>query len=190
MFVERIKQTVESVKQTIREDPGYANAIYRARVDLVEGVKCIATAQSSNPLQFDEPASPNLGLGCSINSGGKQLGMVPTELYLISVGSCLAIGCGMFAAMRDIELDQLTVELKGHLDMKGFLDMDDTVSPGFNRIEYELTVRSSAPEETLKQIVRLAVARSPIMVNVTEEVEMRGEVSINSRRFTPELAAV
>jgi len=189
MFIEQIKQTVNDVRNGIIDDPGRAKAIYRVQIDLVEGVKCVATAQSSNPLKFEEPPAPKLGLGCSIHSDGKEMGMVPTELYLASVGSCLAIGLGMFAAMRDVVLDQVTIKLSGHLDLRGFLENDNSVSPGFSKIEFEAIVRSEAPDDVLREIARLALERSPIMVNVTEEIEMGGTVSLNNVKFNHEAAA-
>jgi hypothetical protein len=39
MFNERIKQIFEGTRNAIINDPDQANAIYRARVDLVEGVR-------------------------------------------------------------------------------------------------------------------------------------------------------
>jgi uncharacterized OsmC-like protein len=179
---ERIKQAIEGVRNAISNDPDQANAIYRAHVDLVEGVKCVATAQSSSPLSFDEPVSPNLGLGCKIDSGGKELGMVPSELFLVSLGSCFAVGFGTFAALHDVELHQVSIELSGHVDLRGVLGMDDSVPVGFKRIEYTLTVRSPAPEEVLREVTRLAVERSPMMQNLSSEVEVEGTVLVNNVR--------
>jgi len=180
---ERIKQTIEGARNAISNDPDQANAIYRARVDLVEGVKCVATAQSSSPLSFDEPVSPNLGLGCKIDSGGKELGMVPSELFLVSLGSCFAVGFGTFAALHDVELHQVSIELSGHVDLRGVLSMDESVPVGFKRIEYTVTVRSPAPEEVLREVTRLATERSPMMQNLSSKVEVDGTILVNNVRF-------
>jgi len=179
---ERIKQTIEDVRNAISNDPAQANAIYRAHVDLVEGVKCVVTAQSSSPLSFDEPVTPNLGLGCKIDSGGKELGMVPSELFLVSLGSCFAIGFGTFAALHDVELHQVSIEISGHIDLRGALSMDESVPIGFKRIEYSVTVRSPAPEEVLREVTRLAVERSPMMQNLSNEIDVDGTVLVNNVR--------
>ncbi len=180
---ERIKQAIEGVQNAISDDPHQANAIYRAHVDLVEGVKCVATAQSSSPLSFDQPVSPNLGLGCKIDSGGKELGMVPSELFLVSLGSCFAIGFGTFAALHDVELHQVSIEISGHIDLRGALSMDESVPIGFKRIEYSVTVRSPAPEEVLREVTRLAVERSPMMQNLSNEIDVDGTVLVNNVRI-------
>ncbi len=179
---ERIKQAIEGVRNAINNDPDQAKAIYRAHVDLVEGVKCVATAQSSSPLGFDKPVSPNLGLGCKIDSGGKELGMVPSELFLVSLGSCFAGGFGTFAALHDVELHQVSIELSGHVDLRGVLGMDESVPVGFKRIEYTVTVRSPAPEEVLREVTRLAVERSPMMQNLSSEIDVDGTVLVNNVR--------
>ncbi len=183
MFNERIKQIFEGTRNAIINDPDQANAIYRARVDLVEGVKCVATAQSSSPLSFEEAVSPNLGLGCKVDSGGKELGMVPSELFLVSLGSCFAIGFGVFAGLHDVELDQVSIELSGHSDLRGALGIDESVPVSFKRIEYTVTVRSSAPEEVLQEVTRLAVERSPVIQNVSSDVDLVRTVLINNVRF-------
>ncbi len=180
---ERIKKSIEGVRNAISNDPDQANAIYRAHVDLVEGVKCVATAQSSSPLSFDEPVSPNLGLGCKISSGGKELGMVPAELFLVSLGSCFAIGFGTFAALHDVELHQVSIEISGHIDLRGALSMDESVPIGFKRIEYSVTVSCPAPEEVLREVTRLAVERSPMMQNLSSEIDVDGTVLVNNVRF-------
>jgi hypothetical protein len=160
MLAEKIKHNIEGVREKIIDDPSQANAIYRARVDLVEGVKCVATAQSSDPLSFDEPVGPNMGLGCKVDSGGKELGMVPAELFLVSIGSCIAIGFGAFAALHDVVLHQVSVKLSGYFDARGFLGLD-----------------------LLREVTRLAVERSPILKNVSSEIEVHGTVTVNDVVF-------
>ena len=179
---ERIKQRVKDVRNAISNDPEQAKAIFRAHVNLVEGVKCVVTAQSSSPLSFDEPVSPKLGVGCRVDSGGKDLGMVPSELFLVSLGSCFAVGFGTFAAEHDVELHQVSIELSGHVDLRGMLSMDESVPIGFNRIEYTVTVRSPAPEEVLREVTRLAIERSPMMQNLSNEIDVDGTVLVNNVR--------
>jgi uncharacterized OsmC-like protein len=118
-----------------------------------------------------------------VDSGGKELGMVPAELFLVSLGSCFAIGFGVFAGLHDVELDQVSIELSGHVDLKGVLGIDESVTVGFKRIEYTVTVRSSAPEEVLQEVTRLAVERSPMMQNVSSDVDVDGTVLINNVKF-------
>jgi uncharacterized OsmC-like protein len=183
MLAEKIKHNIEGVREKIIDDPSQANAIYRARVDLVEGVKCVATAQSSDPLSFDEPVGPNMGLGCKVDSGGKELGMVPAELFLVSIGSCIAIGFGAFAALHDVVLHQVSVKLSGYFDARGFLGLDESVPLSFTRIEYSVTVRSTAEEDLLREVTRLAVERSPILKNVSSEIEVHGTVTVNDVVF-------
>ena len=54
-----------NTKAAILADPSRARAVFRVRVDSIDGVRSTVTAQSPNPPSFDEPAAPNLGLGCS-----------------------------------------------------------------------------------------------------------------------------
>jgi len=45
-----------------------------------------------------------------------------------------------------------------------------------------VTVRSPAPEEVLREVTRLAVERSPMMQNLSNEIDVDGTVLVNNVR--------
>ncbi len=87
----------------------------------------MVTAQSSNPMSFAESAATNLGLGCSIEHEGKNVGMAPGEMYLASICTCIVTSIEVFADIMNVEVDRATVEVIGTGDLRGLLEIDPDV---------------------------------------------------------------
>lgn len=184
----RIASVLESARRAIGEDEKNANAIFRVRVDLMEGVRCSITAQSSDPLSFEEPAGPRLGLGCALKREGRDIGMAPGEMFLASVGSCLAVAYGVYAELMGIKLDQASVEVAGYLDLRGVLDLAPGVSCGFERAEYHAMLRSGADRARLEELALVADRKSPILATARQGIRIDPSFTINGKPFVSEPA--
>ncbi len=60
--------------------------------------------------------------------------------------------------------------LEGDLDLHGFLGMDEKVRSGHTNIRMTLKVKGDVPEETLKELVEVAKARSPVYDMISNPV--------------------
>jgi hypothetical protein len=78
------------------------------------------------------------------------------------------------AAVSGIKLGEIESEVKGDLDLRGFLGISDEVRPGYQEIRINFKVKTD-PEnlETLKELVKLSpvydVVSSGTRVNVQIE---------------------
>jgi hypothetical protein len=75
------------------------------------------------------------------------------------------------AAVRGIKLGEIESEVKGDLDLRGFLGISDEVRPGYQEIRVNFKVKTDAENlETLKELVKLSpvydVVSSGTRVNV------------------------
>ena len=66
--------------------------------------------------------------------------------------------------------------LEGELDLHGFLGMDKKVRSGYKNISIHLKVTGDVPEETLKELVQVAQARSPVYDMVSNPVPIAVQV--------------
>jgi len=78
------------------------------------------------------------------------------------------------AAVRGIKLGEIESEVKGDLDLRGFLGISDEVRPGYQEIRVNFKVKTDAENlETLKELVKLSpvydVVSSGTRVNVQIE---------------------
>lgn len=55
------------------------------------------------------------------------------EILLFSLGACQEITTKAFANAMGVPLTRVSVQLKGHIDLRGFFAVDDSVRAGFNK---------------------------------------------------------
>lgn len=109
--------------------------------------------------------------------GGTDRAVDPLELHLASLGTCLTIGWVTQAAKRGVDSRDLTIEVRGEYDLRGYRALDDDVQPGFSAIGYSVNVESDAPAELLDEIRVAAERTSPMFDNVINGAPVAGSVT-------------
>lgn len=62
----------------------------------------------------------------------------------------MTVGYAANAAVMGIDLENLEIKSEGELDLRGFLGLDPTVKPGYDKVRYTVTIRTSAPSEQVQ----------------------------------------
>jgi uncharacterized OsmC-like protein len=96
----------------------------------------------------------------------------PVEFVLHALAGCITTSLVYHAAARGHKITEVESTLEGELDLHGFLGMDETVRSGYKNIK----VKGDVPAETLKELVGIAQARSPVYDIVTHPVPVTVEV--------------
>ncbi len=164
-----LKEALSKTVQGIQQNPVMSQVVFEARTALVEGVRCTGQVRDFAPILVDEP--PELG--------GGDKGANPVELLLVSLGSCQEIMYAAMAAMMGIKLDEVKVNLKGSLDLKGLFGMDPAVPPGYQKISYETILKSSAPEAELRKLIEAVESHCPVLDTLVRPIAVSGKVTIN-----------
>ena len=110
--------------------------------------------------------------------GGAGLGPDPGVLVRAGLGSCLAMGYVMWAAMLDIPLDSVEVTVEADYDARGMFGVDESVPPGWGAVRYTAVISSPAPEERVRELVEYADRVSPILDDLRRAVPVSGELRI------------
>ena len=122
---------------TNRWDEGGHN---QTRVDEFYGA---GEAQPSEPRPFvidaDEP--PILL--------GQDRAPNPVEYLLSSLAACLTSSLAYHAAARGIHLEQIESELRGQIDLLGFMGISDEVRKGYQQIDVSFRVACEGTEAAL-----------------------------------------
>lgn len=134
-----------------------------------DGARARTTARSF-VIETDEPAP----------LGGTDAAVDPMELLLAAVGTCLTIGWVTQAAKRGIDYRNLTIEVDGGFDLRGYLALDEDVRPGFDAIAYTVEVETDATEQQLEEIRLAAEATSPMFDNVLNATPTTAEVVVTA----------
>jgi putative redox protein len=117
---------------------------------LVEGVRVEAT-DGRHTVVLDEPA----------DAGGTDRGMTPTQMLLVSLGSCAAITARLYAERKGWQLDGVSIRVR-------------LERPGGNappRIEQEISLTGDLDDEQRERL-RVIAGRCPVHRLVAEPVEM------------------
>src|SRR3972149_3066764 len=132
------------------------------------------------------------GVTCDIEDGPWKLvsdempgdggaGLDAGVLVRAGLGSCLAQGYVIWAALLDIPLDSVEVTVEADYDAVGMYGVDDSVSPGWPAVRYTVVIGSPAPEERVRELVETADRRSPILDDLRRAVPVSGALRIAER---------
>eukprot|EP00913_Durusdinium_trenchii_P013646 g12813.t1 len=110
--------------------------------------------------------------------GGTDSAPNPVEVLLFSLGACQEITTKAFANAMGVPLKRVSVELQGHIDLRGFFAVDESIRAGFNKIEGTFTVESPADTETIEKLKAAVDAHCPVkdMLQAVEHIRSQLEV--------------
>ena len=168
MSQEALKAALTGTMEAFGKNPNSAKLVFNAKTRLEEGVRCSATVRNFEPMGVDEP--PELG--------GKDTAMNPVELMLVALGTCQEIMYAAYAAVMGIELDSVTVDVKGYLDARGLFGMAE-VPAGYDKIRFDTNISSSASPEQIRQLIETVEAHCPVLDTLTRSVETTGSSYLN-----------
>jgi len=166
--VNPISQAVTAAVEQINNDPKAADAQFSARSSLKDGLLADINIRQFN-LSSDEPES----------LGGTDTAPNPVELVLGAFTACQEIVIKAYASVLDIEVEEVKVEAKGDLDLRGFLNLSEARA-GFHNIEYETTIKTDETDQgKLDQLKHFAQNRCPVLDILQNPIPVNGEISFS-----------
>ncbi len=159
----RLERNVRAV--TLRPGVGQGTAVTTAR--LGAGLSCEI-----------EDGAFTLRAGMTEKYGGDGSAPNPGVLGRAGLASCLAIGYAMWAARRQVPIDELTVRVEADYDVRGELGVDDSVSPAYLGVRVSVDVTSPAPESDVETMLEEAERYSSWLRIFTDPIPVEVERSI------------
>ena len=101
---------------------------------------------------------------------GDNEGANPVEFLLHALAGCVTTTFVLHATARGIAIRELSTELDGDLDVRGLLGLDDTVSPGYERIRIRMKVKADCPDEQIDELLAYTEKHSPVCNTVCRPV--------------------
>ena len=109
---------------------------------------------------------------------GTNLAANPQELLLAGLNACVTATYAAHAANMGIELTSLSIRTRGWLDFRGYLAIDPAVNPGYDRLTYEVEIKSSAEKAALEALHARVQATSPNFHNFARAIEMNTKLIV------------
>lgn len=117
----------------------------------------------------------------SPSDGGNGLGPDPGVLGRAALGSCIAMGYVMWAAVREIPLDSVEVVVEADYDGNALFGLDDSTPPGWSAMRYKAIISSPAPEEDIRELVEFADYHSSLLGSFQRALPVTRELQITAQ---------
>lgn len=96
----------------------------------------------------------------------------PGEFLLHALAACVTTTTVIHAAARGIKIRELTSEIEGDVDLRGFLGLAD-VRPGFEGIRMKLRIDADCTPEQLDELMRFARGHSAVYDSIAHPVPVK-----------------
>ncbi|GAY10577.1 OsmC family protein [Pseudonocardia sp. N23] len=164
---ESLRRTLDVSSQKFTEKPDRAVATFRASGEGGSGTRTDIRI-GRHHVVIDEPA----GLA------GDDAAPSPVEFALAGLLACQVVTYRVWAAKLGIPLDDVSVDVEGDLDRRGFFGVGDSVRAGFTDVRVVVTLSGPAEQERYQELAAvvdehcpvLDTFRSPVPVTVEHRV--------------------
>ena len=166
-----LKETINNLQKDFTINPKNALAQYESNSILKEGLQSAVTLRE-HKLVVDEPKS----------FGGKDEGPSPVELILAALATCQEITYKAFATASGIDIESVSVNLKGEIDLQGFLAINKNTRPGFQSISGTVDIKSSSSKAEIDKLIDTVNTHCPVLDILSKGVPIKlfQKVSCNS----------
>lgn len=162
----------------LRDNPALAKRTIKVRASWLRGTKTLVeigehqtngarVTPTTRKFMMTGDAPPGLG--------GVDGGPAAAEMLLASLASCLTSGIAANAALFDVPIDGLEIEVDGDIDFRGLFGHDKTVRSGCSEIRYKVTVHSSAPEDKVRRCKETIDRKSAVLDMLTNPLKVSSE---------------
>lgn len=103
---------------------------------------------------------------------GSDTGPSPSETLLHAMANCVSVTTSYHAAARAIALEDFAVDFAGDMDLQGFADLDDNVTPAYQHIRATVKIRAGATPEQIDELLSFTTRHSPMCNSVTRPVDV------------------
>src|SRR5262249_42754657 len=113
--------------------------------------------------------------------GGVDSAPTPAETLVAALAGCVTSGIATNAALFDVPLDAIEIEMKADIDFRGLLGHDKSVRNGFSDIRYTVTIQSPAPEEKVRKCKETIDRKSPVRDTLANPVRVTSDLIYKPR---------
>ncbi len=160
------KETYEAIKADT--DKGEKNFVVECKM-MPDGMQTLCK-MGAKPYEVLIDAPPGLD--------GTNEGPSPLLIILTAVGGCIVAVIKFWSKIMDIELTELKVLSRGHINLAAIFGIDDNMLPGYDKLQPVIKIKSPAPKEKVEEMVKKALAHTPIITNMNRESGLTPKIQI------------
>ncbi|NQY30120.1 MAG: OsmC family protein [Flavobacteriaceae bacterium] len=103
---------------------------------------------------------------------GKNAYPTPQEYLLGGLAGCMMVGFVAGASSKGIKLESVSLTITGDLNLRGFLNVDETAPVGFEEIQFNYDVKGDGTQEDYDAIINNVQQFSPNYRTITDNVKL------------------
>jgi uncharacterized OsmC-like protein len=149
---EKIRSGFRRVAAAFTQRPAFGHGTGISKASIRDGLTC-EVREGNWAFILDMPEQ----------AGGNGTGPTPGVYGRAALGSCLAIGYMMRAAMMNISIASLEVEIQADYDDGALFGTAPGIPPGYLDVRYIVSIDSDAPEEKIMEMLDEADRHSPYL---------------------------
>ena len=166
-----LRDNVEQTAERLRRDPADGRVRPWVSTRLEQDVRAVARF-----LQYDQPHE----MRCDESEGRAGLGSAPSPMrYLLgSIAFCLQVWCAKVAALRGVAVEDLQIDVRTLLDVRGEHLVDDVPAhPQWFVLDVRIT--SESAEQQVVEVVAEAARRCPVTSLAAQAVPVHTLITHN-----------
>jgi hypothetical protein len=90
----------------------------------------------------------------------------------------MMVGYATVAAVMGVKLTRLELEITGDIDLRGFLDIDRSVAPGYERLHYTVRMAGDGTQEQFEKMHEVVQRTSPNYYNMSRPIELTSDLVV------------
>jgi uncharacterized OsmC-like protein len=156
---------MKELDRKVRENPALGKRTVKLRSTWQRGVKALVEIGAQEVL--GKPATlPTRRFFVTMDGppglGGVDAAATGAETVVAAFAACLTSGIAANAALFNVPIEALSVEMEADIDFRGLLGHDKSVRNGFTDIRYTVTIQSPASEEQVRRCKETIDRKSPV----------------------------
>jgi uncharacterized OsmC-like protein len=168
-------EAMRDFDQKLRANPALARRTVKVRSSWLHGTKTlIEIGEHENQGKRATPRTRKFVVTADAppGLGGYDAAPAAVEVLLASLAGCVTSGIAANAALFDVPIDALDIELEADIDLRGVFGHDKSVRNGFSDIRYTVTIQSPAPEEKVRRCKETIDRKSPVLDSLAKPVSI------------------
>jgi uncharacterized OsmC-like protein len=156
---------MRALDKKVRENPALGKRTVKIRSTWQRGVKAlveIGAQEVAGQDAFPRTRRFFVTLDGPPGLGGVDAAPTAAESLVAALAGCLTSGIAANAALFDVPIDGIGIEMEADIDFRGLLGHDKSVRNGFSDIRYTVTIQSPASEAQVRRCKETIDRKSPV----------------------------
>ena len=170
---------VKHLDQAVRDNPAMGKITFKVRSTWERGTKAVVTVGPVHALGqnlFPRTRRFVIMSDDPVPFGGVDAAPAPPETLLAALAGCVTSGIATNAALFDVPLDAMSIDMEADMDVRGMLGHDKSARNGITDIRYTVTIQSAAPEDKVRKCKETIDRKSPVRDTLANPVNITSEL--------------